>query len=406
MKASSANILVLNCGSSSLKYRVIRMPDATELAGGEAQRVGPRTAEPSKIFHNYQGKRTVVEVPMATHGEAFQEILKILNATPGLAPDAAGHRVVHGADVFASSAEMTPENIAKLESLNDLAPLHNPPALSLIKACAKLRPDMPQIAIFDTAFHSTIPPKAYTYAISPKVAQKLKIRKYGFHGTSHKFVAAECAKLLGIPDEKLNAISCHLGSGGASICAIRNGKSVDNTMGFSPLQGLIMSTRSGDLDPALALKLISFAGSSDKAESILNKKSGVLALSGGVSGDIRDMLSGAALSKLTRQQVQNAIDTYLWRTRKYLGSYIVSTGRPQALIFTDTIGETVPEVRWSLCSGLEFLGLRIDAAKNASAKLPAIISTDDSPVTIFAIATNEELEIARQAWSLMSGAAA
>jgi len=399
------DILVFNCGSSSLKYRLIRMPDEIELAGGEAQRIGPPTAEPSRIVYRNGGTRDVRFVPMKNHAEAFKEVMNLLKTDSNLTPDVFGHRVVHGGDFYSGAVLIDSSVLHNLHTIKSLAPIHNPPALRLIEACKKLRPDLPQVAVFDTAFHVTMPDVAKTYALPRKVRETLKIRKYGFHGTSHKFVAQEAAKFLGKPFGEFNAVSAHLGSGGASLCAIVNGRSVDNTLGFSPLQGLMMSTRSGDIDPAVVLKLIANAGGRGKAvEELLNKRSGVMGMSGS-SADIRDVLKGASEAGTQAERFDLTAKLYLWRIRKYLGAYLAAVGDTDAVIFTDTIGETVPEVRWAVCSGMEAFGLMIDPRENAEVKTyPADVATDESPVRVLVILTNEELAIARDTFVMMTTA--
>jgi acetate kinase len=295
---------------------------------------------------------------------------------------------------------VTHEVIDVIRELIPLAPLHNPATVAGLESAIAEFPDVPHVAVFDTAFHSTIPAAARTYALPAELARERGYRKYGFHGTSHCFVAQEAARFLGMPLAKLSAVSCHLGSGGASLCAIAGGQSVDNTMGYSPLQGLVMSTRSGDLDPAIALSLVARAqGDSRAVESLLNRKSGLLGLSG-VSADIRDLVGGSQERALAL-----AAQVYLWRIRKYLGAYLLVTGRPHCLIFTDTIGEKLPYVRWAVTAGLAPLGVELDARKNAAAPpLPVDLATPGSPVRILAIATNEEIAIARSSYALLAGA--
>jgi acetate kinase len=295
--------------------------------------------------------------------------------------------------------------VAGLESVARLAPIHNPPATALLKACRARNPELPEVCVFDTSFHATIPDYARTYPLPARVREGLGIRKYGFHGTSHQFVAEEAAKFLGKPFAELNAVSCHLGSGGSSLCAIVKGKSVDNTMGFSPLQGLVMSTRCGDLDPAVTMRLLAAAqGDAGAVERLLNRKSGVLGLSG-ASADIRDVLAGIGGASRERMGVTEQV--YLWRMRKYLGAYLAVVGEPDAIIFTDTIGETVPAVRLSVCSGLEAFGVRIDAARNANVtRYPCDVAAADSLVRLLVILTNEELAIARRAYHALVARAA
>jgi len=393
------NILVLNCGSSSLKYRLIAMPEEKELAAGEAQRIGPKTAEPSRIVHRQDKRELTITVPMASHAAAFEQIMALLAQNAALAPDAIGHRVVHGGARFSRPTVINREVVGELVAIQGLAPLHNPPATALIKACQARYAQLPQVALFDTSFHATIPDYARTYALPKALRDDMGIRKYGFHGTSHQYVVEEAARWLGRPLERFNAVSCHLGSGGASLCAVLGGKSVDNTMGYSPLQGLVMSTRCGDLDPAVTLKLlIEAAGSTAEVESMLNKSSGVLRLSG-ISGDIRDVLAAVSKTSKQSQRMNRTAQVYLWRIRKYLGAYLAVVGRTDAIIFTDTIGESVPLVRASVCVDMEFFGLKIDAQRNAAVKgMPADVAADSSRVRILVVQTNEELAIARETY--------
>jgi acetate kinase len=259
-EVETANVLSLNCGSSSLKYKLIAMPGEKELAAGEAQRIGPKTAERARIVHRQHGKEETIFAEMPGHSEAFEQVLLLLRRRASGPVDVIGHRVVHGADIFKAHTLIDDNALAGLKKTLDIAPLHNPPAVALIETCHKTYPELAQAAVFDTVFHSTIPWHAAAYALPKILSRRFRIKKYGFHGTSHKFVAEEAAKFLHIPLEKLNAVSCHLGSGGASLCAIVNGRSIDNTMGYSPLPGLVMSTRSGDIDPALALQLSASGG--------------------------------------------------------------------------------------------------------------------------------------------------
>ena len=399
------NILVFNCGSSSLKYRLIAMPEERELCGGEAQRVGPKTAEPPRIVHRMDGNEEEHFVEMPDHKAAFAEVMTLLKRDPRLMPEACGHRMVHGADRFNRHALLDDEVMAGLEAVQHMAPIHNPPATRLVRGCMELYPDLPQVIVFDTAFHATIPEYARAYALPRRLREEMGIRKYGFHGISHNYVTQEAARLLNKPHDALNAVSCHLGSGGASLCAVRNGRSVDNTMGYSPLQGLLMSTRCGDLDPALAMQLLIRAdGDHEAVEKRLNKQSGVLGVSG-LSGDIRDVLKALSEDD-SAEQLRRAARVYLWRIRKYLGAYLAVVGQADAVIFTDTIGELVPEVRGAVCEGLQPFGVKVDAERNANAtELPADIAADDSAVRVWAIQTNEELAIARQTWDVLGGAA-
>jgi acetate kinase len=397
------NILTFNCGSSSLKYRIIAMPDEKELVSGEAQQVGPKTSRPARIVHRENGNEEITEVAMPTLTAAFDETMKLLNQRPHLRPQAIAHRIVHGADEFHSHVMLDPAVLKKLRAIQNMAPLHNPPATDVAEACMKRFPELPNAIIIDMAFHATIPEHAATYALPRDLCKELGIRKYGFHGISHQYSSEEAARLLGKPVEKLNAVCCHLGSGGASLCAIEQGKSIDNTMGYSPLQGLVMSTRSGDLDPAMTLRLLAEKnGDANGVSGMLNKKSGVLGMSG-FSADIRDVLNRPGGTRLLFGPDETASQIYLWRIRKYLGAYLTIVNQPDAIIFTDTIGELVPQVRCAVCAGLEAFGVGIDPRKNrAVGPLPADIATAGSAVRIFVVQANEELAMARFAWRMLS----
>lgn len=396
------NLLVLNCGSSSLKYQLITMPEAHARASGEAQRVGPRTAAPARIVHKVGGKTSQHLVEMPDHATAFAEIMKLLARDATLNPDALGHRLVHGGARFSQPTIVDGPVLAELQAIQRLAPIHNPAATALLAACRARYPALPQVAVFDTAFHATIPDYVRTYALPAALTARLGIRKYGFHGTSHQYVVEEAAEFLGIPLKKFNAVSCHLGSGGASLCAVVDGQSVDNTMGFSPLQGLVMSTRCGDLDPAVALRLLMEEhGDPAAVEKLLNKKSGVLGLSG-LSADIRDVLSALNTGQPQNPRLHAAAQVYLWRIRKYLGAYLATVGRTDAVIFTDTIGETMPVVREAVCADMGHFGLHLDTTRNReTAALPCDVATPTSAVRLLVIATNEELAIARQTYATL-----
>jgi acetate kinase len=396
-------ILVFNCGSSSLKYRLIAMPEEKELAGGEAQRVGPPTAKPSRLIHRTPAREVVAEIPMRNHAEALAVVMQTLQEEGGVLPDVLAHRLVNGGAALSDCCLVDDAVMVELEKAGGLAPVHNPPTIATMMACRERFPAIPQVVVSDTAFHRTIPEYARAYAIPRSIAREHGIRKYGYHGISHQYVMTEAARLLGIPLEQFNAVSCHLGSGGASLCAIVNGQSVDNTMGWSPLQGLVMSTRCGDLDPGLTLRFVADAcGDTDAVENRLNKASGVLGLSGR-SADLRDSLDAAHGEGPTARDALLAVHVYLWRLRKYLGSYLAIVGTPHAVIFTDTIGETVPAVRHAVCADMEHFGLSLDFARNLDAgKLPADVAAPDSPVRILVILTNEELSIARSAFRVMT----
>ncbi len=404
------NILVFNCGSSSLKFRLIAMPGEQELIAGEAQRVGTATAEPSRIVYKRDGKEAIKVVAMASQRVALEEVMKLLAGMEGLRPEAIGHRMVHGGSRFTEvAAFVDAAALRDLDSVAGLAPLHNPPAIAVVRTCSEVFPALPQYLIFDTAYHATIPAAASTYALPKWMRERLGFRKYGFHGTSHQYVAQEAAAFLGKPMDTLNAVSCHLGSGGASLCAIVGGRSVDNTMGYSPLQGLVMSTRSGDLDPGLVLEMmLREDGDAAKVESFLNRKSGVLGLSG-ASSDIRDVLRAAqGEDGPATERARLAAGVYTWRLRKYLGAYLAVVGTPDAILFTDTIGELVPEVRAAVCAGMDVFGIQVDAGLNAKAvgkALPADFAAAGSAVRLLAIHTNEELSIARCTYALAANAA-
>jgi acetate kinase len=337
-------------------------------------------------------------------------------------PDVIGHRLVNGGPTITDHSRVDDEVMAELRQHQALAPIHNPPAIDTIAACRETFPGLPQVVISDTAFHSSIPDHARTYAIPRELSATLGIRKYGYHGISHQYVTTETARLMGIPLAEFSAVSCHLGSGGASLCAVVNGRSIDNTMGYSPLQGLVMSTRCGDLDPidntmgysplqglvmstrcgdldpGVTLRLLAEAGGDrGTVEKQLNNRSGVLGLSGN-SADIRDAFEALTESP-TAERPQATTQVYLWRLKKYLGAYLTLVGRADAVIFTDTIGETVPEVREAVCSGMQSLGIRLDAQRNASpGPLPVDIAAADSRVRVWVVATNEEISIARSTY--------
>ncbi len=402
-------VLVFNCGSSSLKFRLYEMPGETERLAGEAQRVGTKTAEPSRIVYRVDGAEHIHTVDMPTQEAALHEVMQLLDTLDGMSPEALGHRMVHGGQRFtAPAAEVDEKALDDLDAVAGLAPIHNPPAIRVVRACHETFPDLRQFLVFDTAYHSTIPPHAANYALPRYMREGMGLRKYGFHGTSHQFVAQEAAKLLGKPMGAFNAVSCHLGSGGASLCAIVNGKSVDNTMGYSPLQGLVMSTRSGDMDSAVVLSLVAIrCGDASAVEDYLNKKAGVLGVSG-VSSDIRDAIKRANTDGEQGERARLALEIYLWRLRKYLGAYLTVVGRADAILFTDTIGEMVPHVRGAVCRGMEAFGIRVDEELNdigVGDSLPVDFAAADSAVRLIALKTNEELSIARQAYALAVQAA-
>ena len=388
------NILVINAGSSSLKYQLLN-PDTQEvLAKGLCERIGID----GKFTYKPAGKEPIKDkdVAMPTHSEAIQTVLHALvDEKNGVISsmdeiDAVGHRVVHGGEKFAQSVVITDEVMAAIEECNPLAPLHNPANIIGIKACQELMPGTPMVAVFDTAFHQTMPPVAYTYALPYEYYEQDKVRRYGFHGTSHKYVSQRAAAMLGKPIEELKLISCHLGNG-SSITAIDGGKSVDTSMGFTPLAGLPMGTRSGDLDAGILEYLMNKHGYDiDEMLNVLNKKSGVLGISG-VSSDFRDLEDAAPKGN---QRAQLALDAFEYSVKKYIGAYAAVMGGVDAIIFTAGVGENGPDNRANIVSGLEYMGVKIDREKNNVRGQEVDVATADSKVRVLVIPTNEELMIA------------
>ena len=388
------NILVINAGSSSLKYQLLNPEIQEVLAKGLCERIGID----GKFTYKPTGKEAVKEadVAMPTHSEAIQAVLNALvDPANGVIASmdeigAVGHRVVHGGEKFASSVLITDEVMAAIEECNPLAPLHNPANIIGIKACQALMPNTPMVAVFDTAFHQTMPAKAYMYALPYEYYENDKVRRYGFHGTSHKYVSQRAAAMLGKPIEELKLISCHLGNG-SSVTAIDGGKSVDTSMGFTPLAGLPMGTRCGDIDAGILEYLMNKHGYNiDEMLSILNKKSGVLGISG-VSSDFRD-LEAAALQG--NQRAQLALDSFDYNVKKLIGAYAAAMGGVDAIIFTAGVGENGPDTRANVVSGLEYMGVKLDAEKNNTRGKEVDVATDDSKVRVLVIPTNEELMIA------------
>ena len=397
------NILVINAGSSSLKYQLLN-PDTQEvLAKGLCERIGID----GKFTYKPAGKDPIkdADVAMPTHSEAIQTVLHALvDEKSGVIGsmkeiDAVGHRVVHGGEKFAQSVLITDEVMAAIEECNPLAPLHNPANIIGIKACQELMPGTPMVAVFDTAFHQTMPPVAYTYALPYEYYEQDKVRRYGFHGTSHKYVSQRAAAMLGKPIEELKLISCHLGNG-SSITAIDGGKSVDTSMGFTPLAGLPMGTRSGDLDAGILEYLMNKHGYNiDEMLNVLNKKSGVLGISG-VSSDFRDLESAAPQGN---QRAQLALDVFHYSVKKYIGAYAAAMGGVDAIIFTAGVGENGPDTRAEAVAGLEYMGVKLDPEKNNTRGKEVDIATDDSKVRILVIPTNEELMIAMDTAAIARG---
>ena len=394
-------ILVLNCGSSSLKYQLIDMETESVMAKGLCERIG---IEGSRLKHQPVGKDDVIfNDYMEDHSVAVKMVLDALtNSEYGVVKsmseiNAVGHRVVHGGEYFANSVVITPEVIEAIEKCCELAPLHNPANLIGIHACEKIMPGVPQVAVFDTAFHQTMPERAYLYAIPYEYYEKYKIRRYGFHGTSHRFVSEEAAKMLDRPYDQTKTITCHLGNGG-SVCAVRNGKSIDTTMGFTPLEGLVMGTRAGDVDAAVVTFLMEKENlTPQEMDNILNKKSGVLGISG-VSSDFRDLEEAANAGN---KRARLALDVFAYRVAKYVGAYTAAMNGVDNIVFTAGIGENAGTVRTAVCSYLGYLGITIDEEANAKRGEEIVISTPDSKVKVLVVPTNEELAIARETVALV-----
>ena len=390
------NILVINCGSSSLKYQLIDSSNENVLAKGLCDRIG---IADSFIKQTVTGKdATVVNVDLKDHNIAIAEVVKALTSKEhgvieSLADiSAVGHRIVHGGEKFCESVIIDDEAMKAIEDCVPLAPLHNPANIIGIKACQAAMPGVPQVAVFDTAFHQTMPSEAYMYALPYEYYTKHGIRKYGFHGTSHKYVAERCAALMEKPIEDLKIITCHIGNGG-SIAAVKGGKCMDTSMGFTPLDGLEMGTRSGILDPAVVLFLMDNENLSSKdMNTVLNKKSGLAGVSG-VSSDMRDVTAAA---KEGNERAKLALDIFAYRVKSYIGQYAAVMNGVDAIVFTAGIGENDIATRLACASGLEYLGVSVDADKNNVRGGEVEISADDSKVKVFVISTNEELAIARE----------
>lgn len=391
------NILVINCGSSSLKYQVINSETEQCIAKGLCERIGIDGSQIS--YEPAGGEKEVTVTPMPDHTEAIRLVLDALtNEKTGVVKNldeigAVGHRVVHGGEKFAESTVITDEVMAAIAECNDLAPLHNPANIIGINACKKLMPNTPMVAVFDTAFHQTMPEKAYMYGLPYTYYEKYKIRRYGFHGTSHSYVSKRAAEVLGKKYEDLKLIVCHLGNG-ASVSAVMNGECVDTSMGLTPLEGLMMGTRSGDLDPAI-LEFIAHKEnkSIDEIMTILNKKSGVLGLSNNLSSDFRDLADGY---KAGDQNAIRTLEAYCYRVAKYVGSYVAGMNGVDAICFTAGVGENSAPVREMICKYFGYLGVTIDAEANAKRGQEIAISTPDSKTAVLVIPTNEELAIARE----------
>jgi len=393
-------VLVINCGSSSLKYQVLQMEDETLLCKGLVERIG---INGSVLKHEKIGQeKFVLEVPMNDHKDAIGHVLDaIVDKDHGVAVsmseiEAVGHRVVHAGEKYASSVKITEEVMKALEECTDLAPLHNPPNILGIRACQELMPDTPMVAVFDTAFHQTMPAESYIYAIPYEYYEKYKVRRYGFHGTSHKYVAERAAAMLGKPLEELKIITCHLGNG-ASVSAIKNGKCIDTSMGFTPLEGLVMGTRSGDLDPAIVTYIRQKENlPQGEMNNILNKKSGILGISG-ISSDFRDV---EAAAEEGNYRAQLAEKVFAHKVRFYIGAYFAELNGADAIVFTAGVGENDMNMRDVICQNMDALGVKMDLVKNKVRGKETVISADDSKVKVLLIPTNEELMIARDTVAL------
>lgn len=395
------NVLVINCGSSSLKFQLINSDTEAVLAKGLCERIG---IDGRLVYQPANGEKETTEAAMPTHKQAIQMVLDALtNEKTGVIKsldevDAVGHRVVHGGEKFASSVVINDEVMKAIEECNDLAPLHNPANLIGIRACQELMPKAPMVAVFDTAFHQTMPAKAYLYGLPYEYYEKYKVRRYGFHGTSHSFVSKHAAEFLGMDINNSKIIVAHLGNG-ASISAVVDGKCVDTSMGLTPLEGLVMGTRSGDIDPAI-MEFIANKEGLDIAGvmSVLNKKSGVEGLSGGLSSDFRDLEEGMNNGN---KLAANAMEVFCYRVAKYIGSYVAAMNGVDAIAFTAGIGENACIVREKVLGYLEYLGITLDMEANKKRGEDLVISTPDSKVKVAVVPTNEELAICRETVALV-----
>ena len=395
-------VLVINCGSSSLKYQVLDMTTEALLCKGLVERIG---MDGAVITHEKIGMDKVVnETPMEDHKAAIALVLEaIQDSEHGVVESmdeigAVGHRVVHAGEKYASSVLITDDVIKALEECIDLAPLHNPPNLLGIAACQELMPGTPMVGVFDTAFHQTMPPESYIYALPYEYYEKYGVRRYGFHGTSHKYVAQRTAEMLNVNLDDLKIITCHLGNG-ASVSAIKRGKCIATSMGFTPLEGLIMGTRSGDIDPAIVEFIADKEGITvQEVNTILNKKSGILGISG-ISSDMRDVLEAAEEGN---ERAMLALKAFAHRVRFYIGAYIAEMNGVDAIVFTAGVGENSIPMRDIICNDLGNLGIKLDVVKNKVRGKDLIISRDDSPVKVLLIPTNEELMIARDTYDIVT----
>ena len=398
---SFMKVLVINCGSSSLKYQLINMEDENCLAQGLIERIG---SEGSVLTQKVKDReKYIVKQSIKNHKDSIKLVLlTLIDETNGVIKSvdeisAVGHRVVHGGEYYSKSVLINEKVMKALHDCAKLAPLHNPPNITGINSCKALMPSTPMVAVFDTAFHQTMPENAYIYALPYELYENHRIRKYGFHGTSHKYVSQVAAEMMNRDIKDLKIISCHLGNG-ASITAIKGGKSIDTSMGFTPLAGIAMGTRSGDIDPAIITFLMEeLTMSPEKVTDLLNKKSGVLGISG-ISSDFRDLWDAAKSNK----RAQLALDVFHYEVKKFICSYAGALGGVDCIIFTAGVGENSGKSREACCAGLEFLGVKIDTEKNNVVGEVAEISTSDSTVKVFVIPTNEELMIARDTKEVIS----
>ena len=395
------NVLVINCGSSSLKYQLIDSESEAVLAKGLCERIG---IDGRLVYQKTGLDKEITEAAMPTHKQAIQMVLDALvnpktGAIASLSEiDAVGHRVVHGGEKFAASTLLTPEVLKTIEECNDLAPLHNPANLIGIRVCSELMPNVPQVGVFDTAFHQTMPAKAYLYGLPIEYYKNYKVRRYGFHGTSHSFVSKRAVEFLGLDKDNSKVIVCHLGNG-SSISAVQNGKCVDTTMGLTPLEGVVMGTRSGSIDPAI-VEYIAKKENLDLAGvmNVLNKKSGLQGMSG-VSSDMRDLRAAAAEGN---EDAKNAIEVLCYGIAKYVGGYVAAMNGVDAIVFTAGIGENDDYVREEVCKYLGYLGVDFDSEANAGLRgKEAELTKEGSKVKVFVIPTNEELAIARETLALV-----
>ena len=396
------NVLVINCGSSSLKYQLINSDTEAVLAKGLCERIG---IDGRLVYQLAGHDKEITEAPMPTHKEGIQMVLDALvnpktGAVKSLSEiDAVGHRVVHGGEKFAQSVVLNEEVLAKVEECNELAPLHNPANLIGIRVCQELMPGVPMVGVFDTAFHQTMPQKAYLYGLPYEYYEKYKVRRYGFHGTSHSFVSKRAAEVMGKSYDEVKTIVCHLGNG-SSVSAVLNGKCVDTSMGLTPLEGLVMGTRSGDIDPAI----MEFIAKKENLDiegvmEVLNKKSGVFGISGGLSSDFRDLTDAMNAGD---KKAKIAMDVFSYRVAKYIGSYAAAMNGVDDIVFTAGIGENDDYVREEVCKYLGYLGVDFDSEVNAGLRgKEAELTKEGSKVKVFVIPTNEELAIARETLALV-----